>query len=396
MVERTRQADNEAMETETDTIEITQAVTGDKRMKWWEVPVARDRDEGKVGGVVAGLSRAYGFDLRTTRIAVVIATVVLPVLALAYAVAWVLLPEQLEHAVPLRSVVTDRRRLPLMVAVAVVLIAGGLGSFGSWFFFGGPSWGVGLIAIGLLLWVMPKVGSGTRSIPPVDNTTTFAPPPAPVPTPAAVKAAEPKRRRYPIAASAILAMCVYVTITAVGDAVSWWHSSVLWVAVIALIIVITGILAGAIVNRHWFGVPLAVLLMAMLTALLVTHPNLNGGVGTRTVRPTTVAAATHREVLAAGQLTLDLSGVKVGETPINVRGEVGFGRLHVLVPHNAVVQINTDLGAGHVVVGGHEVASGMHQHYLVTDRPTGASTTSKETIVLTLKVGGGEIAIDRN
>ena len=130
---------------------------------WWLTPVARDPDAGHAGGVVAGLCRSYGFDLKTTRIALVIASLVLPAILLLYVAAWVLLPPRPEQAVPLRDVVVDRRRLPLMIAIGIALAVGSLGSFGSWFLFGGLPWGVGLIALGVLLWAAPNIAWRSRT-----------------------------------------------------------------------------------------------------------------------------------------------------------------------------------------------------------------------------------------
>jgi hypothetical protein len=134
--------------------------------------------------------------------------------------------------------------------------------------------------------------------------------------------------------------------------------------------------------------------------LLVIQPYLNGGFGERTVRPTTALAAERSQRLAAGELTLDLTDVKLSQQDlatevINVRAEVGFGRLHVLVAHNAVLRITTDLGAGHVVIDGREVASGIRQTDQLIDSPNGSVEIGRQTFALDLKIGGGEIAIDR-
>jgi phage shock protein PspC (stress-responsive transcriptional regulator) len=395
MVKDVAGADDDHMETETRTVTT-------EPMKWWEVPVARDRDNGRLGGVVAGLARSYGFDVKTTRIAVAIATLVLPVFALVYAVAWGLLPEQLAQAAPLRAVITDRRRLPLMVAIGIVIVAGGLGSFGSWFFFGGPSWGVGLIALGLLLWIMPKArtphvdGASSETSVGFAAPTTLSPPTMPLATMplATLPIAVPRRRRKPIAAIAILASLIYVLITAIGNASGSWTSSVFWVIVVSIAIVIAGIFIDAIVNQRWLGVPVAVLLMGLVGGLLITHPNLNGGFGARTIAPTTVAAAEHHEKLAAGELTLDLNQLQSSKA-LHVSAEVGYGRLHVIVPRNSTLIINSDLGAGHVVLDGHEIANGIRQQDHGTYTPAGVTESGRPSLVLDLSIGGGEIAIDR-
>ena len=114
------------------------------RPPWYRLPVFRDTSDDIAGGVVSGLCRTYGFDRRTTRIALLLASFVLPVLVLVYVFAWILLPDDRASALPLADVVTDRRRLPLYVALGLVVVAGGLGSIGSWFVFGDFPWGIGL------------------------------------------------------------------------------------------------------------------------------------------------------------------------------------------------------------------------------------------------------------
>ena len=54
--------------------------------------------------------------------------------------------------------------------------AGGLGSLGSWLVWGGMPWGLGLIVLGVLLWVAP-------SLRPTAETTRWAPPAGSWPTP---------------------------------------------------------------------------------------------------------------------------------------------------------------------------------------------------------------------
>ena len=125
------------------------------RTRWYRTPVFRDPDDDMLGGVVSGLCQSYGFDRRTSRLALVIAVPVLPIVIVAYVVAWILLPDGRDQAVPLEDIVRDKRRFPLYAALALLILAGGLGSLGSWLVFGDFPWGVGLIAIGILLWMAP-------------------------------------------------------------------------------------------------------------------------------------------------------------------------------------------------------------------------------------------------
>lgn len=150
------------------------------RIPWYRLPVYRDRSEDMVGGVISGLCRTYGFDRRTSRIALVLASFVLPVLVLVYVIAWILLPDSPADAQPLADVVSDRRRFPLYVALGLVVVAGGLGSIGSWFVFGDFPWGVGLVALGVLLWMTPTLRPGRRG-----RDARGATGPAPFPAPGA-------------------------------------------------------------------------------------------------------------------------------------------------------------------------------------------------------------------
>ena len=425
---------------------------------WLRTPVARDPDNGKVGGVIAGVSRSYGFDLRTTRIAVAVATIVMPVLIAVYGAAWLLLPERPDEAAPLGDVVRDRRRLPLLIAIGIVVLAGGIGSFGSWFLFGGIPWGLGLIAIGVLLWAAPGIMDGRADRTDLRNdraarraersdgrtarhgtdattaTSWGAPLPADAPrrdgwadippapgfagTDAATSATAataaagrwtlpplvtaPRRRRYPVHGVGVIAAMTYVILAAGGDALGWWNVPILNGILITLAILWTTHALAGVVNRRWSVLPGLLFVGAVSTALLVTSPNLDGGVGTHEFRPVSVADAGIAHELGIGELTLDLTHVADAATRSTyaVRAEVGIGRLTVQVPSDVVLEIHSTLGAGHVVLDGDEIANGVHHEDIRTDAPRSAGTArpaaAPHTIVLDVEVGMGEIRIERS
>ena len=158
------------------------------RVPWYRMPVARDTGDNVLGGVVAGISRTYGFDRRTTRLALVLIAFVLPVVVLAYVVAWILLPDAPERAQSPEQIVRDERRFPLYAAIGLLVLAGGIGSIGSWFVFGDVPWGLGLIAIGVLLWMAPglrrerRAASGTTPPAPTSGPTASGTWPVPADT----------------------------------------------------------------------------------------------------------------------------------------------------------------------------------------------------------------------
>ena len=397
---------------------------------WRRAPLSRipkgGVDGGKFGGVVAGVSKAYGFDLRTTRIATFIAMIILPVLRLVYVAAWVLLPETPAEAQPIEAILKDRRRMPLLIVIGLVLVAGGLGSLGSWFLFDGAPWGLLLVALGVLLWMTSsRGGTATPPAPPTTGSatitsdpwaTTFPPPTpnetAPVPdqyaavspspttaTPGTTRSipivvSTPRRPRRPIGSIGVGIAVLWVALAASLEALGWWQATALWVIVSALGIVMVALLVSTIVNHSWvLPIPLF-LLGSVVMVLVLAQPDLDGESGTRTVRPDTVAATQEFQHLAAGQLTLDLRDVPFtsGDT-IAMAAELGMGQLRVLVPSNVDVEVRTDVGAGEARVWGDEVSNGFREQ---TTRTVHSDVSPADgELSLDLRVGMGQISVER-
>jgi phage shock protein PspC (stress-responsive transcriptional regulator) len=395
---------------------------------WRRAPLSRipkgGVDGGRFGGVVAGVSRAYGFDLRTTRIATFIAMLVLPVLVLVYLAAWVLLPETPADAQPIDAILKDRRRMPLMIVIGIVLVAGGLGSLGSWFLFDGAPWGPLLVALGVLLWLSttrghtatPPTAPGTGApLASADPWASTFPPPTPQPTPTGstsvtdqyaavgptpttrsipVVVSAPRRPRRPIGSIGVGIAVLWVAAAAALEGLGWWQATALWVIVSALGIVMLALVVSIIVNHSWvLPLPLALLGLVVLV-LVIAQPNLDGESGTRTVRPDTVAAAQQFQQLAAGQLTLDLRDVPfVADRTVAMEAELGMGQLRVLVPSNVNVEVRTDVGAGEARVWGDAVSNGFREQ---TTRSVEAGVSPAEgELSLELRVGMGQISVER-
>ncbi|HEY4331345.1 MAG TPA: PspC domain-containing protein [Ilumatobacteraceae bacterium] len=375
------------------------------RPNWLDVPIARDRSRGKGGGVLAGVSAAYGLDLRNTRIAVAIVSCVLPVVAVAYLAAWVLLPPSNHQPLTLRQLVTDRRRIPLLVAGGVVVVVLGFGVFRSWLFLGGYGWGVALIGIGVLLWLAPNFGwSRANWQSPTQEAGPFANPPpaasaAPTTPPAeawhaptfvTAMMARPRRRRYAVQGFTLVVAATVGLMLGAGNAADWWHVRVLHIVIADLVILIVGSVVGAFINRSWVGVPFLFVLTVALISLLVIQPNLDGGLGEKSVTPTTPAEATQPQRLAVGRLRVDLSQAGLTGTSTVVDAEVGVGEIDVVLPAATAVHLITHLGAGHVVVDGDEVAAGVrHDDERTLDPQAGGGSA----LTVDLDLGAGEINV---
>lgn len=377
----------------------------------WRIPDddTDDPERGRIGGVIAGLCRAYGFDLRSTRIAVVIAAIVFPVIVLVYVAAWVLLPSRPEDAAPIGDVLRDRRRLPVLVAIGLVLVAGSLGSFGAWFLFRGAPWGLALIALGVLLWLStglsrrpsPAAPGGTGPAATSEATqATFAPPTpgAPVtapsaPTTATVATARPstRRRRVPLGWVSLAVAAVFVGVVSVVEAAGGWQAPALWIAVAALGIVTAGLALSSAVNRSWLPLIPLVLVASAITILAIAQPRVDGAVGERSVAPLTLEVAERPVRVGVGELQIDLRAMPAVDQRITA--EVGIGRLHVIVPHDAELRLETELGGGVVQVDGADIASGMRQSDTrIVEARSGVAT---HVITLDLRMGMGQIAVDR-
>lgn len=386
-------------------------------IRWYQRPVARDPDLDMVAGVIAGLCRTYGFDVRTTRIAVAIASIVFPIILVVYGAAWVVLPARPSEAVSLDDIVRDRRRIPLYLAIGIVLVAGGIGSLGSWVLFGGVSWGLGLIAVGVLLWVMPGMSSAART---AGAPTTWDPPMAGADAKPAVggqrfvgdkvslPASARRRPARPVGIVAVVAAFGFAGIAALGDAIDWWDISTVTALVTTLAIVAAGAAMSALVNRSWLPIPIMLMLGAVLSFLVVTRPLLDGGIGERRLQPTSLAQIDRRTELAVGELTVDLSALETSAAQVDLAMEVGIGRLHLVVPNDATVEISTELGAGELRIDGTAVADGVRHHDSRTIAPTaptaptapaviaGATGSGGDTVfIVDLRVGAGRIDIDR-
>jgi hypothetical protein len=201
-----------------------------------------------------------------------------------------------------------------------------------------------------------------------------------------------RRRRYPIASLAVLGVLAFIGIASAGDAAGWWDIPVLTTVVVSLVATIGGAVAGAIVNRSWMTFAVVPMLTVATVGLLIVQPDLDGGIGDRTIEPTTVAAAERHQQLGIGQLTMDLTKVPLGADTVEVRAEVGTGHLHVLVPRDVTIVLDAEVRAGDVVIDDDTVADGLHER---AERTFAAEGTSTGTVRLDLEVGAGHIDVDR-
>jgi phage shock protein PspC (stress-responsive transcriptional regulator) len=368
---------------------------------WRHVPLARvpkgGHEGGKLGGVIAGVCRAYGFEVRSTRAATIVAMVVLPVLIVLYLAAWVLLPEQPNEAQSIDAIMHDRRRLPVLVAIGLVVVAGGVGSFGSWFLFRGVPWGLALLGAGGLLWystTRTRTAQPLQPLPPptIGSDGTLA---TPVSAPAEATTVT-RRTRRPITTIGVGVAVLFAVFVGAMNGAGWWTVSHLWTLVAALGIILVAMLVSIVVNRSWFLPAPFFLLASVIVALCIAQPRLEGGSGQRQLRPTTVAAAEQPQQMSTGDLQIDLRAVPTGGD-IRVVSEVGMGSIRITAPTTMRVHVISDIGAGRVDIDGVQVAAGVRQHDVRDLETASGSGTGSDngTITLDLRTGIGQIQVTR-
>lgn len=134
---------------------------------------------------------------------------------------------------------------------------------------------------------------------------------------------------------------------------------------------------------------LALVALLISTLVLAVRVPLFSGVGKRMDNPALAADVHSKYTLGIGKLTLDFSDLKLPKGETFVKGTVGIGDLHVIVPHDASIRVDGRAQAGDVHVLDHE-DSGTHVHSKVVDL-----TGSGRVLVLDLRTGFGKVAVER-
>src|SRR5207237_8689711 len=87
--------------------------------------------------------------------------------------------------------------------------------------------------------------------------------------------------------------------------------------------------------------------VAVVSAFAWFDVSLSDGVGDRTYAPAAAADVHPRYDLGVGDLTLDLSRVPTGKE-LHVEARVGIGELHVVVPRDASVAVDSHVKVGSI------------------------------------------------
>ncbi len=117
------------------------------------------------------------------------------------------------------------------------------------------------------------------------------------------------------------------------------------VAAIAIFAGLGLIAAGLLGGPRWLILPVIVLILP-LAVVSAADINLQGGVGERSYRPTSVAQLRPEYRLGVGHMDLDLRAMALPPGQTVVRVSLGMGEARLRVPRNACVSTVGEIGVG--------------------------------------------------
>jgi phage shock protein PspC (stress-responsive transcriptional regulator) len=295
--------------------------------------------------VAGGIARHLSVDANLVRVGFAVLSFTGGIGFILYIAGWLALPSESE---PEALGVTLLRRLGRggwRAYIAVILGAVALAAVAGDFDPGHPGlvWGLLLLGLGVAL----LVGDHEPRPAPVSGPTPAAAGRAGPVSPQTWGAVPPRRRRRSPVTRITLAAALLVAAGAglLGDAGAV-NVSVQSVLALCLTVIGLGLIAGA-----WWRPPrglivLGLMLVPVVLAAGISDVPLRGGAGDRLWQPRTVSQLRDGYQLAAGDLTVDLTGVPFGDAGSSVRADLGMGDLEVIVPADVPLDIHVRVGAG--------------------------------------------------
>jgi phage shock protein PspC (stress-responsive transcriptional regulator) len=295
----------------------------------------RSRSDRMLAGVCGGLASYFDIHPAFYRVGFVVLTLLGGAGILVYAAAALVIPDEGKEDSIASAALRERRDRPgPLVGLALLGIAGAvLLSRASLWPHGDAAWVLLLLAGGLILWL------SRRSDSPAPTAVTE--PGTEGPTEADTQVVRTRTRRGAFGRGVAFALGLVLTLV--------------------LILVATG------------------------AALL--HVHLSHGVGDRTFRPTSVAEVQRSYSLGVGDLTVDLSSVKLPEGETHVKARVDVGKLAVVLPAGTALRFHGGTNYGEVRLFG--ISTSGHRAEPSLDQP------GARVLVLDGHVEAGKLVVIR-
>ncbi|MDQ1447131.1 MAG: hypothetical protein QOC79_102 [Actinomycetota bacterium] len=392
-------------------------------------PLRRDRANGILGGVAAGVAETYGLDVTLVRVLWVIAGVMwigVP----AYIVAWIAIaPADGPVERPARSRDTGMLLGLALVAIGVFVASNRLLPHGFRFdHFGAPLLLIGGgLAILLLRRRGEEAGEGEQSIEtettpeatgetmtdapadtPADTATASLPETAPVPPSAWTQTApwpappsarawrrssrlerRASRRRPFLTPLTLSALLIGAGIASLLQATGALDVNLTVVLAIATCLVGAALVTAAFVGRAHALIVVGIVLLGATAISSTIDVPLRGGIGARQYRPLTLAELQGHYELGIGDLELDLRDLPLADRTTAVDAQTGIGELVVFVPSSVRVEVHAHAGAGSLMLFGREEGG-----WPANDQRAVAGS-GPGVLRLDVRVGAGQVRVRR-
>jgi hypothetical protein len=160
-----------------------------------------------------------------------------------------------------------------------------------------------------------------------------------------------------------------------------------------LIIVGLGLVVSAWWGRAWSLAVLGVLFASTIAIADLIDVPFDAGTGDRTVAVDTRGELADTHELFAGTLTLDLRRAPLTDGPTTMEASVGMGKLRVIVPRNASIEVDARVKAGNIdgelAPSPDEGGVDLHETFAAGDK-----RAPEPDLRLDLQVGIGELEVD--
>lgn len=358
-----------------------------------DAPLVRPREGRVVAGVALAVADRLGMSPTAVRIVWFVLGWVGGLGILLYLAGWLLIPEEGAERSIAEDLLGRSGDAATWIGVALIAIAGIALLDAGDIVNTDVAWAVGLLVLGILVFrgdiggarptedeAVTPAGVDEATPPGIDEVTTVATAPVRVPRP-------PRVRRE----RSILGRLAFGTILVVlGGMLALDTAGAIEPSPTTYLAVVTGIvgaalLLGAFVGRSRGLIFLGLMLLPFLLAFSVVTARFAGGWGDPDYTPATIAEVQASYSLTGGEMTIDLGAVDLAGGTVSFEGDVGFGRLLVLIPEGAGYTLDAHVGFGEIAV------VGQHQGGIDVDRTLVHAGTG--SIVMDLDVGFGQIEI---
>jgi phage shock protein PspC (stress-responsive transcriptional regulator) len=318
--------------------------------------LTRSTTDKYVGGVSGGLGRYLGLDPTLFRVAFGVSVVFGGIGILAYVALWLFLPT--DDGEP--SFMESRSRATTIVAIAILGVIG-LTTLGPPRFLVGPGLFVCVVLVGGGVLIYRALGGGVRE--------------------------DPARAIARGTLVLLLLVAALGAATGVGFVAAIGGGTA--EAILAVFAGLALIAAGLLGGPRWLLLPVVVLLLP-LAVVSAAGIDLHGGVGHREYRPASMADLRPEYRVGAGDLDLDLRGMKLPPGRTDVKLVVGVGAAKVRVPNGVCVTTDAQVG-----VGDADLPDRHHHGFDVAVADGGTPREGTPLLHLQADVGLGLLQVDR-